>query len=148
MIRLESDLVKNLKSQIKKTMLGSVVLKINDKSSSGIPDLSVTHNDTHVWLETKLLKKYETKPGFKKHIDLLQLGTCCLLERAGRCFYIMQFAENQILTIRPSKVYFALDKPRAAFDFYTDIKFASVCCGSIETTVEFLSQTMKEPKAK
>lgn len=142
----ESDLVKKLRQEFKKLLPGVVVQKINDKSSAGIPDLSIDHDDHHLWIETKVLRHYNTKTAFKKHIDLLQLGNCCLLERQGRCFYLMLYDRDSILVVRPSTVYLALNKSKLDFDFFRDIKFPASYTGSLETAAEFLCQTMKESK--
>lgn len=142
----ESDLVKKLRQEFKKLLPGVVVQKINDKSSAGIPDLSIDHDDHHLWIETKVLRHYNTKTAFKKHIDLLQLGNCCLLERQGRCYYVMLFDNTSIIVVRPSKIFVALSKSKSDFDFFDDIKGEATFAGSLETSTEFLCRTMKEPK--
>lgn len=142
----ESDLVKKLRQEFKKLLPGVVVLKINDKSSAGIPDLSIDHDDSHLWIETKVLRQYNTRTAFKKHIDLLQLGNCCLLERQGRCFYLILYDKDSILVVRPSTIYLALAKPNLVFDFFHDVKFLASFAGTLETATGFLCQTMKEPK--
>ena len=144
MVIREARLVQKLRKGLKQLLLGALVLKINDKSTSGIPDLVITHNDRTLWIETKATTKYGTKAGFKKHINYLQLVTCCQLERYGRCFYLIQYDKNAVVAIRPSKVRDALAKND--FDFFADIKFQASFVGTVDDVIVFICDLMKEPR--
>lgn len=140
----ESTLIKNLRSELVKLLPGVIIKKISDKATAGVPDLVVTHDDRTLWIETKVLTNYGTKKAFKKHINYLQLVTCCQLERVGRCFYVMQLDTNTILVVRPSKVLTAVDAD--VFDFYGDVKYGASAIGPLEDISEFLASSMGRSK--
>jgi hypothetical protein len=63
----EATLVGALIGALKKEMPGCCVLKHNDGSTAGIPDLSVTYRGRTAWIEVKF-----TRPGSPGRISELQ----------------------------------------------------------------------------
>jgi hypothetical protein len=63
----ESSLVKELEKALRIEMPGCAVLKHNDASTAGIPDLSVTWRGHTAWLEVKF-----DRPGSRASVSALQ----------------------------------------------------------------------------
>lgn len=92
-----TDIVPKIKDAIAKKAPTAVILKHNDYSTVGIPDLSITYLDLNsqrsktTWVEVKLLKEDETLSSFKKHFSGLQLTQAILLERQGYAYYFVAY---------------------------------------------------------
>ena len=95
---LKSDLVRILRHELR----GSVVLRHEDKLTSGIPDISVTWRRMTVWLEAKFLN-----PSFySKGIQTLTLKR---LASAGHCFYVLYQKEGAEFTTNIIEPYSILE---------------------------------------
>ena len=66
----EATLVGELERALRKEMPGCAVLKHNDSSTAGIPDLSVTWNGRTAWLEVKF-----SRPGSRAEVSVIQQQT-------------------------------------------------------------------------
>jgi len=97
----EAHIVAKIEEQVKKQLPGAVWLKLNDYSTTGIPDVTITYGGRTTFVEVKLLRPNETRAQFIKHFDKLQLATCRLLERQGRCLYFIVFGDSASI-VRPS----------------------------------------------
>lgn len=90
----EATIVAGIKSGLTKQLHGAVIFKINDLSTTGIPDLAVSYKGHTTWVEVKYLRHGETRSQFLKHFKKLQLATACLLERQVRTYYFIAYAEG------------------------------------------------------
>lgn len=116
----EAYIVRKIITQIKKHVPQAVVLKINDRSTAGIPDISVDYGGRHLWVEVKLIAERETEKSLKKKIDSLQLATCRLLEQQGNCRYFLAFPHNRAVVLTPHVMNGQLDETkRRATPLYT-----------------------------
>jgi|SRR6267142_2540140 len=97
----EADVVTKIEETLKRQLPGVVVLKINDISTMGIPDVIITYGGHTTFIEVKLLREAESPSSFRKHFNKLQLATCRLLERQGRCYYFIAFDDNAAI-VRPA----------------------------------------------
>lgn len=88
-MRNEAALAAEVAGRMKELLSVPVVFKHHDVSTAGIPDMSVTYGGLTFWVELKLVREGETEAKFRKHFDPLQLAQCRLLERQGRCFYLL-----------------------------------------------------------
>ena len=88
----EAKLTQVLLAKARVTLRGSVVLKINDHSTSGIPDAAITWNGRTCWIEVKY-----ANPGFKS--TGIQELTCCRLALAGRCVYVVYDGPHNTVSI-------------------------------------------------
>ena len=86
-----TDIVPKIEKAIQKKMPDAVILKHNDMSTKGIPDLAITYAGRTNYVEVKLLKKDETPSSFKKHFIPLQLATAILLQRQGHAYYFVAY---------------------------------------------------------
>ncbi|MHB8503147.1 MAG: hypothetical protein ACYDHE_19670 [Candidatus Acidiferrales bacterium] len=118
----EADVVARIHQELKKQLPRCVYLKLNDLSTTGIPDLALTYGGRTTFVEVKFLKEDESPSSFKKHFSALQLATCQLLEHQGRCYYFISFesAEPHALIIKPHRLAYALEKgAQEVEDLYT-----------------------------
>ena len=109
----ESDVVARIHEEVKKQLPRCVYLKLNDMSTTGIPDLALTYVGTTIFVEVKFLRQGETPAQFKKHFSGLQLATCRLLQQQGHCIYFIAYKQNDntyALLMRPHKLALLLDK--------------------------------------
>jgi hypothetical protein len=112
----EADVVAKIHDELKKQLPRAVYLKLNDMSTTGIPDLALTYGGRTLFVEVKYLRADEARPGLKKHFSPLQLATCRLLEQQGRCQYFIACDDAMGrwgLIIRPHQVAYALEKGAA-----------------------------------
>lgn len=109
----EADIVVKIHQELKKQLPRAVYLKLNDMSTTGIPDLAITYGDHTLFTEVKLLRAGETASQFKKHFSGLQLATCRLLEQQGRCVYFIAYQgvdETTALILRPHRLAHLLER--------------------------------------
>ena len=85
----EADIVAKIEAKIQEKLPGAVILKHNDFSSTGIPDLSISYRVRTTWVEVKLLKEKETPSSLKRHFSKLQLATLLLLDRQVPAYYLV-----------------------------------------------------------
>lgn len=92
----EATITVEVMRMLKEHLKVPVIFKHHDISTSGIPDMSITYGGLTFWIELKLLKEGESRAKFLRHFEPLQLAECRLLERQGRCFYLLaQEAKGQ-----------------------------------------------------
>lgn len=90
--KLKTKLVKFLR----KNLENSIVFRHEDIFTAGIPDISVTHNGTTLWMEVKHVtpQKPFKSTGLQKH-------TACQLEKYGKCiFVVFEESKQGILTTK------------------------------------------------
>lgn len=93
----ERDLVRDIIEAVQKRLPRAVILKHNDMTTAGIPDISVTSRygmepeKRTTWIEVKLLKEKETLSTIRQHFDKLQLTTLRLLANEGHAHYIVGY---------------------------------------------------------
>jgi hypothetical protein len=139
----EAYVVRKIITQIKRHVPQAAVLKINDRSTSGIPDISIDYGGTHIWVEVKLLKEHETKKSFEKHIDKLQLASCELLDRQGECTYFLAYPSKAFLVL-PSLLSLFI-KTATSFDMSNLNSFSGIlCAGNFNKVVDELIASIKE----
>lgn len=78
----EAKLNQDLKKALKLAFPSAVVLKHNDRTTSGIPDLSITYLGSTTWLETKL-----ADPEIRD--TAIQRDVCIRTSKAGCCLYVI-----------------------------------------------------------
>lgn len=87
---LKGDLVRELRASLP----GAVVLRHEDKITSGIPDISVTLGRVTTWLEVKLAAPSFSSKG-------IQALTCRRLARQGSCLYVIYGPGEQTTVCHP-----------------------------------------------
>jgi hypothetical protein len=112
----ETDLIARIHEAVKKQLPRAVYIKINDLSTTGIPDLEITYGGRTTHVEVKLLRLGETPAQLKKHFSALQLATCRLLELQGRCVYFVAAGDVIALLLRPHQVACYLDQGARSID--------------------------------
>lgn len=99
----ESELKTKLMAAMEVAMPGVVVIRHEDKYTSGIPDISVSWNRQTIWLEVKHVTP--RKP-FKSRSD--QIVMCCKLARQGQCWYVIYHEKTdwikKTLIVQPDDV--------------------------------------------
>lgn len=85
----EATVATEVMRRLKELLKVPVVFKHHDVSTGGVPDMSCTYGGLTFWVELKLVRDGEAEKRFRAHFDPLQLATCRLLERQGRCFYLL-----------------------------------------------------------
>jgi hypothetical protein len=90
---------------------GAEIIKHNDASTGGIPDISATFGGYTSWLEVKLLRNGQT---LRSELEVRQLATCRRLERGSgtRCWIIAFRAPGRAqhtLLYRPTRIRFKDD---------------------------------------
>lgn len=109
----EATIVGKIHDAFKRQLPKAVYLKLNDMSTTGIPDLAITYGGHTLFVEVKLLKEKETPSQFKKHFSGLQLTYCRLLEREGRCCYLIayqKYGATYALIVKPHRLAYFLEK--------------------------------------
>jgi hypothetical protein len=104
----EADVVAKIHDELRQQLPRAVYLKLNDMSTTGIPDLALTYGGKTTFVEVKTLRAGETASRFRKHFSGLQLATCRLLEQQGRCQYFISY-ENDAIIVRPHRLAFAIE---------------------------------------
>lgn len=91
---IEHPLKAKLTSVLRKELTGFVILRLEDKLQSGIPDMVITGNNRTSW--------WEIKAG-AFHSKGIQELTLIRLARAGYARYII-FREDRILIVHPNNI--------------------------------------------
>ncbi len=96
-VKLRIELCNAIKDDIR----GCVVLRHEDVFTSGVPDMSFTWQGRTTWIEAKYANPRPQGRGRQKI-------TCCELEVAGRCRYVIwdeNSGHRQTLIVRPRDVF-------------------------------------------
>ena len=96
----EGELTSECLKLLRAELIGYVILKLSDRFTSGVPDVSIDGCLRHMWLE------FKTGDRVKWENELQRL-TCMRLERAGSCWIVMYEEVRMIrrtCIIRPSFV--------------------------------------------
>ncbi|KKM23577.1 hypothetical protein LCGC14_1613800 [marine sediment metagenome] len=95
---IEGDLTTDLVKACKKSMTGAVIIKHADRSSYGIPDLSITWQKATTWWEVKFFNNKPFNSPEQQEIMCQKLST------QGHCHYVIykqQYAMRSILIVNP-----------------------------------------------
>lgn len=90
----EKDLTATCRRELQQGLAGALVLKHNDRMTSGIPDVSVSWKNATTWLEFKI-HSVKWRPG--------QLETCVQLERQTQRCWIVVYDRWDTTIYRPSR---------------------------------------------
>lgn len=83
---MEGALNRDLGVALEQELLSAVVLKIADRITSGIPDISVNWQEAHVWIETKLANPSFVSKGIQERM-MRRLGS------QGEAWYVIYDAK-------------------------------------------------------
>lgn len=138
----EAVVVRKILNILKKQMPKARIFKHNDLSTAGIPDISITWGQKlTTWVEVKLLDDNETYYTFRKKIDSLQLAQAILLQREGRCLYLIAYFRDkklEALLIEPNVL-----AQRHESLSVTDLSVVSIFNGPFELTIEHLMKVVR-----
>ncbi len=141
----EADIVAKIHTELKRKLPRAVYLKLNDLSTTGIPDLEITYAGRTLHTEVKYLRLSETAKEFRKHFlgkRSLQLATCRLLEQQGRCQYFVAHEAGTALLIRPHQLAYSLDK---GTDSYAGLWTVAYFRGSLPEAIDRLIWLARQP---
>jgi hypothetical protein len=134
----EADIVAKIKTELLKQLPGAVILKLNDISTKGIPDLAVNWARRVTYVEVKLLRPKESESTFRKHFDKLQLATCQLLDNQIRCWYFIGLPGGREATlVRPYVLKNILDHDDIGVENFKTL--ASEAAGGINLVIDQLA---------
>lgn len=151
----ESNVSSKIIKDLKRSLPGAIIWKLNDLSTAGIPDIAINYRLKTTYVEVKYIRAEESRSKFLKHFDKQQLASNVLLSRHASVFYLvayeMDFGTRAFL-FDPGylKRYLDADQNDDFGRTFVGTKFGKVwnhnMFGSLENVIEFITNIIRGPK--